>query len=97
MARRNVPRRRTPMAAQSERPLGATVPLLASWGGEDWAVRNVTGTAAIKAYRCPGCDHEVRVGEPHVVTWPLDRGSGERRHWHSVCWAARDRRGPTRR
>ncbi len=32
----------------------------------------------------------------HVVAWPADgRGDlSDRRHWHSGCWRARDRRGP---
>jgi hypothetical protein len=33
---------------------------------------------------------------PHVVVWPADeRGDlGDRRHWHTGCWRARDRRAP---
>ena len=63
----------------------------------DWLVRNVP--ASDKAYRCPGCDHEIPPGTGHVVAWPADeRGDlTDRRHWHGACWAARDRRGPTRR
>jgi hypothetical protein len=33
---------------------------------------------------------------PHVVAWPSDIGIDERRHWHTACWKARDRRGPVR-
>ena len=50
-----------------------------------------------KAYRCPGCDHEVLPGTPHVVAWSADRvglGVDERRHWHRPCWQNRLRRGP---
>ena len=99
MGRRNVPRRRSGVAAPApdQRPLGLGVHRLELWAGEDWAVRPIAGTAATKAYRCPGCDHEIRAGEPHVVTWPLEVGAGDRRHWHTVCWGARERRGPTRR
>ena len=63
----------------------------------DWLVRNVP--AGEKVYRCPGCDHEIPPGTGHVVVWPVDeRGDlTDRRHWHTACWAARDRRGPTRR
>jgi len=54
------------------------------------------GAAAsgLKTYRCPGCDQEIRPGTPHVVAWPGDeRGDlTDRRHWHTGCWAARDRR-----
>jgi hypothetical protein len=71
----------------------------------DWVVRSVMGAAATtKTYRCPGCDQEIRVGTPHVVTWPAyarasdlepwDTASAAdlRRHWHTTCWRARDRR-----
>jgi hypothetical protein len=63
--------------------------------GREWAVRAVTGQAAVKTYRCPGCDHEIRNGLPHVVAWPADEyGAGvhDRRHWHTPCWTARSRR-----
>lgn len=65
----------------------------------EWLVRSVTGSQATKVYRCPGCDHEIQVGVPHVVAWPADdTGSVEdRRHWHNGCWQARGRRGPTKR
>jgi hypothetical protein len=62
----------------------------------DWLVRDVTGAGAAKTYRCPGCDHEIRPGVAHVVAWPADeRGDmSDRRHWHTGCWRARDRRAP---
>ena len=65
----------------------------------EWVVRQVSAAQATKDYRCPGCDHEIRPGVAHVVAWPAEeRGSvADRRHWHSPCWSARDRRGPTRR
>jgi hypothetical protein len=65
-------------------------------------VRHVQPYQAVKPYRCPGCDHEIRPATPHVVAWPAawgadgdrdeDAGLGERRHWHTACWRARDRR-----
>ena len=70
----------------------------------DWVVRQLTGAATGKAYRCPGCDQEIRPGTPHVVTWPAhprdsdlepwdtDSAADLRRHWHTACWRARDRR-----
>jgi hypothetical protein len=65
-------------------------------GAEDgWVVRRVTGSAATRAYRCPGCDQEIRPATPHVVAWPEgDGGVEDRRHWHTVCWEARGRRRP---
>ena len=65
------------------------------FGGETYAVRTVTGSAAGKAYRCPGCDHEIAAGVAHVVVWPADNlQAADRRHWHTPCWTARDRRSP---
>ena len=70
----------------------------------DWAVRPVSGAGSDKTYRCPGCDHEIRPRTPHVVAWPAYARDSElepwdtessadwRRHWHTVCWRARDRR-----
>jgi hypothetical protein len=69
-------------------------------GRGDWIVRQVTGAAANKTYRCPGCDHEIPPGTPHLVAWPSvpeygsGGGVGERRHWHTACWNARGRRRP---
>jgi hypothetical protein len=56
-----------------------------------WLVRHITVAGAVKSYRCPGCDHEIRPGVPHLVAWPADeRGdAGDRRHWHTGCWTAR--------
>ncbi len=67
------------------------------WNDGDWMVRTVPGAAAVKTYRCPGCAQEIRPRVAHVVAWPADgRGDlGDRRHWHTPCWRARDRRRPT--
>ncbi|NGN68251.1 ATP/GTP-binding protein [Streptomyces sp. A7024] len=64
-----------------------------SWRGEDWLVRSVGGGAGGKSYRCPGCDQEVAGPTPHVVAWPEHAGADDRRHWHTACWSARERRG----
>lgn len=62
-----------------------------------WAVRRISGTAAVKRYSCPGCAQDIPPGTPHVVAWPIDEDSAsnvaERRHWHSTCWERRLRRG----
>ena len=65
----------------------------------EWLVRTVSGSAAVKDYRCPGCDQLIVAGTPHVVAWPAGAyGSVEdRRHWHAPCWTARARRRPGRR
>jgi hypothetical protein len=68
----------------------------------EWVVRPVAGPSASKTYRCPGCDHEIPPGVPHVVAWRADAVTGDlsavgdRRHWHRPCWTARGRRGPRR-
>ena len=64
-----------------------------SWPDGDWAVRSVAGAAG-KTYRCPGCDQEIPGSAGHVVAWPVDGlgGPEHRRHWHTACWRARDRR-----
>jgi hypothetical protein len=69
-----------------------------SYQGEEYVVRAVTGSAATKPYRCPGCHQVIRPATPHTVAWPvvgsIFSGSGldERRHWHTACWRARDAR-----
>jgi hypothetical protein len=69
-----------------------------SYQGEEYVVRAVTGSAATKPYRCPGCHQVIRPATPHTVAWPVvgslfsDSGLDERRHWHTACWRARDAR-----
>lgn len=66
----------------------------------EWVVRRLTGAAAAKTYRCPGCSQPIAPGVPHVVAWPgrdlmgAEAAVGDRRHWHPACWAARLRRRP---
>ena len=77
------------------RPPAASVARREEWRGEWWTVRTVPGANAVKGYRCPGCAQTIPVGVPHLVVWPeLDPGATDRRHWHTPCWAARDRRAP---
>ncbi|MCM3886353.1 hypothetical protein [Frankia sp. R82] len=56
----------------------------------EWTVRALSGAASVKVYRCPGCDHEIRPGTPHVVVWQSERVD-DRRHWHRGCWERRCR------
>jgi hypothetical protein len=93
--RRNRPRPEQAAQLNSE---GARrgVEAVQSWRDGEWQVRGIAGSGATKTYRCPGCDQEIRPGMAHVVAWPAD-GRGDltdRRHWHSGCWGARERRGP---
>lgn len=60
--------------------------------GEDWTAKAVPGYAATKAYRCPGCDHEIPLRQPHIVAWPAD-AIDDRRHWHTACWRRATARG----
>jgi hypothetical protein len=48
-------------------------------------VRHVQPYEALKPYRCPECDHDIRVGEGHEVVVPRHDPEA-RRHWHSACW-----------
>lgn len=99
MPRRNVPpsRRRGRTPGGPPEPSGVAAGRTELWDGQEWLVRPVPGARSVKTYRCPGCDQEIRPGTGHVVVWPADeRGSvQERRHWHTGCWSARERRGPT--
>jgi len=59
-------------------------------------VRHVQPYQAVKTYRCPGCDHEIRPGEGHEVVVPV-AAPDLRRHWHSGCWSRAARRRADRR
>lgn len=60
-----------------------------------WHFRPLRASSAAKEYRCPGCDHVIRVSTPHVVVWPVEKSLlseaaiDERRHWHTACWSRR--------
>jgi hypothetical protein len=54
-------------------------------------VRHVHPYEAVKAYRCPGCDHEIPPGLGHEVVVPL-ASPVDRRHWHTGCWRRAARR-----
>ncbi|OBG26993.1 hypothetical protein [Mycobacterium sp. 852002-51057_SCH5723018] len=98
-------RRRTPPRRQRPASLSPALRRVETGpDGHDYEVHPVAAARALKTYRCPGCDHEIRSGTAHVVVWPADSpllgaspGVQERRHWHSPCWANRANRGPTRK
>ncbi|WP_165986121.1 ATP/GTP-binding protein [Streptomyces sp. YIM 98790] len=96
--RRNQPRGRGKQQRRRETDDGAAerfgLERTELWRGEDWVVRRVGGGAAVKHYRCPGCDQQIPPGVPHVVAWQQHGAVDDRRHWHQACWNARDRRGP---
>ena len=98
MPRRNRPRR-APVAAPAEldeERVRRGVHGVQQWQDGDWMVRAIAGGAAVKTYLCPGCMQAIGPGVAHVVAWPVDGRGDEtdRRHWHTGCWRARDRRSP---
>ena len=96
MARRRTP----PRGQQSFRPLPTPGRVETGPDGYEYEVRHVAGAHAVKTYRCPGCDHQIRSGTAHVVVWLANFGEvavDDRRHWHTPCWANRATRGPTRK
>jgi hypothetical protein len=95
-------RRRGGSAGRNEpyRPLPVPRRVEIGPDGDNYEVRPVAGARALKTYRCPGCDHEIRIGTAHVVVLPVDRGDAaldDRRHWHTACWDNRANRSPTRK
>ncbi len=88
--------RRTDAAPLDQERARRGVQGIQAWRDGPWTVRMIPDGGAVKAYRCPGCDQEIRPGVAHVVAWP-DEGLGDvtdRRHWHTGCWRAKDRRAP---
>ncbi|OBK13907.1 hypothetical protein [Mycobacterium asiaticum] len=67
--------------------------------GYEYEVRPVAAARAVKTYRCPGCDHEIRSGIAHLVVWRAESPGSidDRRHWHTPCWTHRATRSPTRK
>lgn len=57
----------------------------------EFTVRNVG--VSDRVFLCPGCNQDV-LKVAHVVAWPSG-DPDQRRHWHTPCWGARGRRGPT--
>ncbi|WP_082017635.1 hypothetical protein [Mycolicibacterium setense] len=89
-------KRRTPPRRLRPPPTGHSVETGAD--GYEYEVRRIAAARALKTYRCPGCDHEIRAGTAHTVVWRVESIDGEdRRHWHTPCWANRATRGPTRK
>jgi hypothetical protein len=58
---------------------------------EEVQVRHVQPYEAVKAYRCPGCGHDIPPGSGHEVVVP-PFAPDDRRHWHTGCWYRERRR-----
>lgn len=87
--------RRPSKHLRPHRPLDPTLGTSAAKQDGAWVVRNVTGQASHKSYRCPSCSQVITPGTPHVVAWPSEPPLGSdsavayRRHWHTSCWQRR--------
>jgi len=100
VSRRRPSRRRSPVPSSAEpSALRGGAARLEEHPDGTWNVRQVTGSASTKPYRCPGCQQVIAPATPHVVAWPqvpvdvtVADGLEERRHWHTTCWRARGRR-----
>lgn len=100
MPRSNRPRRKG--KPQSQGPSVAPAMAQGSWvsttryAGQEWSVRQVRANDSGRTYVCPGCQQQVSAGVSHAVVWPNDGMGGldNRRHWHTPCWSARERRRP---
>ena len=86
----------SPRKTRKLRPAAPAAPLgperIEDWPDGDWVVRQIPGAAATKAYRCPGCDHEILPATPHTVAWPVVEGLADRPPRHTPCGRARGRR-----
>ncbi|MGV0646104.1 hypothetical protein [Mycolicibacterium sp. XJ879] len=96
MARHGRPSRRRP-APSTPMPVPRRIEI--GPDGYEYEVRPVPASRATKTYRCPGCDHEIQPGTPHLVVFPAEGGGAieDRRHWHTPCWTHRNTRSPTRK
>ncbi len=93
MGRKNLPdhvrrARKLADAEEDERALNPDVTLV---GPPGWIVKTVQPVRAVKEYRCPGCNQEIKQGTAHVVAWRPDDEEG-RRHWHRGCWDSHRKR-----
>lgn len=88
--------RKNRRAGSESKPVFGNSTVTESHPDGEWFVRKLTGSSAIKTYRCPGCDQEIRPATPHIVAWSADlpEGAEDRRHWHTPCWSNRGNRRP---
>ena len=90
-----MPRRNRAAPPPAPRVGGGRTTRREQFHGDDYDVR--TTTVGDGTYRCPGCDQLIAPGLHHVVAWRSDGDGDDRRHWHTACWAGRERRTVTRR
>ncbi len=88
-------KRRPSKHLRAPRPLGSSHARADQKSDGRWVVRTMAGENAVKTYVCPGCNHDIGPGTPHLVVWPHDPGPlndssvAQRRHWHTACWDRR--------
>jgi hypothetical protein len=91
--RKNYPKNRRPKSSDNEPTLNPSNQSFEEDENGLWIVRKLTGSAANKPYRCPGCDQLIPMATPHTVAW-RDGEEDLRRHWHTICWSKRKQRRP---
>ena len=89
------PRRTPPRRQRSLPPLPATRRIETGPDGFDYEVRAIPAARAIKNYRCPGCDHEIRSGSAHLVVWPAGLGEQAMEDQTALAHTVLDAQGHT--
>ena len=67
--RKNYPKNRRPTNNDEEREINPSNQSFEEDENGLWIVRKLTGSAANKPYRCPGCDQLIPMATPHTVAW----------------------------
>lgn len=75
---------------------GSEVAVFDPLTGWEATLRAVQGFQATKAYICPECNDEIKIGISHMVVVPIE-APDLRRHWHTYCWTRRSNRNPAPR
>ena len=91
--RRNYPKKRVKPEEPREINIKSTGETTEEHSDGVYIVRRLTGSGSTKPYRCPGCDQLIPLATPHVVAW-LEYDEEGRRHWHTACWAKKNKRRP---
>jgi hypothetical protein len=91
--RRNYPKKRQKPEEPREINIASTGESVEEHSDGVYIVRRLTGSGSTKPYRCPGCDQMIPLATPHVVAWK-DYDEDGRRHWHTACWAKKDKASP---